>query len=233
MIYVMSDLHGQYSKFRRMLEKISFSDRDELYVLGDVVDRGPESAELLMDMSMRANVFPLLGNHDMTAAILLKKLCVEITEENHDTHLPAELLKIIAMWQSDGGQATLDSFRKLPPDDREFLVSYLEEFTPYELLEVEGRKFLLVHGGIPYDKRTLPLDKHPVSALVTERPDYSKQYYPNIYLVTGHTPTIHLGEKYAGRIYRANDHIAIDCGAGFGMPLGCLCLNDFREFYVE
>ena len=47
MTYVMSDLHGQYEKYRKLLDKIAFSDGDELYILGDVVDRGPQSAELL------------------------------------------------------------------------------------------------------------------------------------------------------------------------------------------
>lgn len=37
---------------------------DVLYILGDVVDRGPEPMKILNDMSMRINVFPILGNHD-------------------------------------------------------------------------------------------------------------------------------------------------------------------------
>ena len=58
MTYVMSDLHGEYEKFLRMLEVIGFTDDDELYILGDVIDRGPESTALLADLSMRANVYP-------------------------------------------------------------------------------------------------------------------------------------------------------------------------------
>jgi len=233
MTYVMSDLHGQYQKYLRMLEKIGFSDSDDLYVLGDVVDRGPQSVELLRDMSMRTNVFPIIGNHDMTAALLLKKLCVEITEGNYATQITPELMKILAMWQMDGGQATLDGFRRLAADEREVLIAYLEEFSPYEMLEAAGRRFVLVHGGIPYDKRRLPLDEQSVHELVTERPDYAKRYYDHVYLVTGHTPTVNIGEAYRGRIYRANGHIAIDCGAGYDLPLGCIRLEDFAEFYVD
>lgn len=40
MIYAVSDLHGCYDKYRKMLEQIKFCDTDTLYVLGDVVDRG-------------------------------------------------------------------------------------------------------------------------------------------------------------------------------------------------
>ena len=36
MIYAMSDLHGYYDKYTKMLEKITFSDDDTLYILGDV-----------------------------------------------------------------------------------------------------------------------------------------------------------------------------------------------------
>ena len=64
MIYVMSDLHGEYDKYLAMLKKIKFSDADELYILGDVVDRGKKPVEILQDMSMRHNVFPIMGNHD-------------------------------------------------------------------------------------------------------------------------------------------------------------------------
>lgn len=233
MTYVMSDLHVQYKKYLQMLEIIHFSDDDDLYILGDVVDRGPQSVELLQDMSMRMNVFPILGNHDMTAALLLKKLCVEIAEDNYASQITPEIMKILAMWQMDGGQATLDGFKKLSIDECEALIEYLEEFTPYETVEIAGNRFILVHGGIPYEKRNLPLSKQSVHKLVIERPDYSKRYYNNAYLVTGHTPTINIGEKYKGRIYKANGHIAIDCGAGFGMPLGYIRLDDFMEFYVD
>lgn len=233
MTYVMSDLHGQYHKYLQMLDAIHFTDDDDLYILGDVVDRGPQSVELLQDMSMRMNVFPILGNHDMTAVLLLKKLCAEITEDNYANQLTPEILKILAMWQMDGGQATLDGFKKLSADYREALIDYLDEFTPYETVEVAGSRFILVHGGIPYEKRNLPLAQQSVHELVMERPDYTKQYFNSTYLVTGHTPTIHIGEEYRGRIYRANGHIAIDCGAGFGMPLGCIRLDDFKEFYVD
>ena len=39
--------------------------------------------------------------------------------------------------------------------------------------------------------------------------------------------------EYDGKIYIKNNHIAIDCGAVFGRILGCFCLNDFKEYYVE
>ena len=41
----------------------------------------------------------------------------------------------------------------------------MEEFTPYEMLEVAGNKFILVHGGIPYEKRNIPLSMQAVHEL--------------------------------------------------------------------
>ena len=43
----MSDLHGCYYKYIKMLEKINFSNNDTLYILGDIFDRGPDGIEPL------------------------------------------------------------------------------------------------------------------------------------------------------------------------------------------
>ena len=64
MIYAVSDIHGLYDKYQQMLKKIHFTDDDVLYVVGDVVERGAEPIKVLKDMCMRANVIPILGNHD-------------------------------------------------------------------------------------------------------------------------------------------------------------------------
>ncbi len=58
MIYAVSDIHGCYKLYQKLLDKIHFSDKDLLYVLGDVIDRGPEPIKVLMDMAQRFNVIP-------------------------------------------------------------------------------------------------------------------------------------------------------------------------------
>ena len=62
MTYVMADVHGQYEKYRKMLDKIGMTAWDELYILGDVVDRGPEPMAILMDMDFNIDIIPILGN---------------------------------------------------------------------------------------------------------------------------------------------------------------------------
>ncbi len=63
MLYAMSDLHGEYQKYLAMLEKIKFNQEDTLYLLGDLVDRGPEPVKILQDIMQRHNWYPLLGIH--------------------------------------------------------------------------------------------------------------------------------------------------------------------------
>ena len=65
MIYVMSDIHGMYEKYEKMLKQIDLSEKDTLYVLGDIVDRGSGSMKVLQDMMRRANVHGLIGNHEL------------------------------------------------------------------------------------------------------------------------------------------------------------------------
>lgn len=50
--YVMSDIHGNYKKFRLMLERIDFKEEDTLYILGDVIDRGTKGLSILDYINM-------------------------------------------------------------------------------------------------------------------------------------------------------------------------------------
>lgn len=79
--YVISDIHGNYKKYKRLLEMIDFKDKDTLYVLGDVIDRGPEGIKVLKDMMSQPNVIPILGNHEFMAKISLPFLMTEIIDE--------------------------------------------------------------------------------------------------------------------------------------------------------
>ena len=68
---------------------------------------------------------------------------------------------------------------------------------------------------------------------IVGEPEYEKIYCLDKIIVTGHTPTGLIDKDYSGRIYKNNNHIAIDCGAVFDKPLGCIRLDDLEEFYVE
>ena len=225
MTYVMSDLHGRYEQYAKMLERIRFSEQDELYILGDVVDRGPQPIRILLDMSARPNVHPILGNHELMAIPLLAAL-------SSAPPRTAEAETAMEKWLSDGGETTLAGFLGHSSDDRVRILDYLGSFVPYRELTVEGAQFILVHAGMDDFDPNRPLCTYSLRSLVTAHTDYTRRYFPDRYLVTGHIPTGLIAPGYGGRIYRANGHIAMDCGNGWGGTLGCLRLEDMEEFYV-
>lgn len=111
MRYLISDIHGCYDQYRQLLQKINFSSQDELYVLGDAVDRGSDPIKVLQDLMRRPNVIYILGNHDLEMYLLLNKLTAEITEKNCETQITSELLEAYSLWLSDGGAVTVKQFR--------------------------------------------------------------------------------------------------------------------------
>ena len=65
--FLVGDVQGCYSALRRLLNAAEFSPHfDQLVLLGDLVNRGPESLEVLeFAMSLGAHCTTLLGNHDL------------------------------------------------------------------------------------------------------------------------------------------------------------------------
>ena len=212
MIYVMSDIHGCYEEYLEALELIHFSDEDELYIVGDIVDRGKEPIKLLQDMMCRHNVFPIIGNHDYMALTVLKKLCVEITEENVDTHLNEDDMMNYLHWIKDGGNTTCEQFKKLSREEQLDILDYLEEFTLYEEVSVNNHDYILVHAGLNPFNKNKQLDEYSIDEVIFKSVDYNVQYFDDKYLVTGHKPTVSIDKSKKGQIIEKNNHIAIDCG---------------------
>lgn len=228
--YVMSDIHGEYGKFIAMLELIKFSDKDTLFVTGDMVNKGPEPIKLLKDLSTRSNIFCLLGNHELMAIDILETLLVEIQEDNYDSHIDSSVINKLIDFQRNGGDITLKQFKELPYEERFDLLDYLKDFELYDVIDVGDKTFILSHtGNINPNKN---LSDHSVEELTFIRAYYDKQVFtdPNVYIVCGHTPTLAITGK--PEIYHKNNYINIDCGAAFNGKLACLRLDDFKEFYI-
>ncbi|MDE6456777.1 MAG: metallophosphoesterase [Dysosmobacter sp.] len=115
---MLSDPHRRYGKYRSMLEKIRFKSTDILYVLGDIIDRGPDGVEILRDMMGRPNVIPLLGNHEFTAAMCLPWLLSEVTEQNLDS-LDMGQFAALQEWIANGGGPTLRALKRLGREEQE------------------------------------------------------------------------------------------------------------------
>ena len=72
--WAIGDLQGCYEDFRCLLDKIQFKpDRDQLWLSGDLVNRGPASLETLRHCySLRDNLISVLGNHDLHMLAVLE-----------------------------------------------------------------------------------------------------------------------------------------------------------------
>lgn len=229
-VYVMADIHGEYNKFLAILELINFNDADELFILGDIIDRGPDPIKLVKDLSFRNNVFCLLGNHELMAIDILKTLLVEINAENFESHIDTSVINKLMEYQSNGGDTTLKQFKELPNEERVELLNFLKEFELHDVVDVGDKTFILSHTGNITNKK---LSEHSVEELTFIRADYDKQVFtdPHVYLVCGHTPTLAITGK--PEIYYKNKYINLDCGATFdGGKLACLRLDDLKEFYI-
>lgn len=231
--YVISDIHGCYDAYMEMLEKINFSKEDMLYVLGDVLDRGPRPIKIILDLMRRPNVVCLAGNHEYMALECLQFLLKEITPENLG-ELDADMVEKLLAWQQNGSITTTDEFHKLDSVTRRAVVDFIAEFDLYEEVHIEDKVYILVHAGLGNFSPDKEMWEYELDDLVWKRPDYETSYFPDKYVITGHTPTMGIeSNPHPGYIYRNNNHIAIDCGAGFGGKLACLCLETMEEFYVS
>lgn len=230
MTYVISDIHGDYDRYKKMLDEIEFKPSDTLYVLGDVIDRGPGGVKILLDMMGRANVIPLLGNHEYTAYVCLPLLLQEITEESIAS-LDERQTAALSEWMKIGGDYTVRELREISREDREEILGYIWDMDLYAEVKIRDRSFVLVHSGLGGFHRDKPLENYDILDLLFSRPEPDGKYYPDKTLIFGHTPTRVLTDGQ-DRIVSWGTAIDIDCGCGFGGVLGCLCLDTMEEFYV-
>jgi serine/threonine protein phosphatase 1 len=229
MNYVISDIHGHYEEYLKLLKQVNFKESDNLYVLGDVVDRGPEPVKVLQDMMMRVNVFPLLGNHDYFAMRFL----MAMQKPKGISGLPAQEQQELKIWIQDGGAVTAKQIMELDEEEREDLLDYMEEFLLYAQVKAGRNRYVLVHAGLDHFSPDRALEDYHYSELIYREPDYDQVYFKDQILVTGHRPTFKIDEKYRGMIMEKNNHVAIDCGAAYGERLGAYCLETGKQYYVD
>lgn len=235
MRYLISDIHGCYDQYRQLLQKINFSSQDELYVLGDAVDRGPEPIKVLQDLMRRPNVIYILGNHDLEMYLLMNKLTAEITEENCETQITSKLLEAYSCWLADGGNVTAKQFQKLSRDNQQEILDFIADASAYEEIEDKGCRYILAHAGLANFSPEKELKDYDLYDFVEGRADYDRRYFndKNVYLVTGHTPTPLIDGWNRAEVYEKNGHIAIDCGCCMGGRLAAYCVETGETTYVD
>ncbi len=235
MIYVTSDLHGYPLRdFLALLAKAGFSDKDFLFVLGDVIDRGEEGAELLRWISQQPNVQLILGNHE--AMMLACEFVFEIVTDESLSRLDTKKLQLLSAWLQNGAQPTLNGLHKIKnnaPETLEGILDCLRDAPLYEIAEAGNRRFVLVHAGLENFDPHRSLDDYTADELIWARPDLSTRYFDNATVIFGHTPTQYFGDWPRGRILKTDSWICIDTGAAGGGAPALLRLDDMQEFYAQ
>lgn len=232
--YVLSDVHGEDVRFHAMLKKICFGAEDTLYILGDVVDRGPHGVELLREIMHTPNMKMLLGNHEF----MCLRYFAPDAPEKHIQH-----------WNRNGNTPTLEGFGRLTQAEKEETLDFLRALPSHLELTVNGQNFYLVHGlpaDTVYDEVWHRPYKDPIPKLENRK------------IILGHTPVscfVHTQTQAFGRsdeeerayvqaladrgeklcIFHHPLYIDIDCCCGYDFPnrqLACLRLEDMEEFYI-
>lgn len=121
--YAIGDIQGCYDEFRSLLDHIKFdSTKDTLWLVGDLVSRGPQSLAVLRFVkSLGKQAITVLGNHDM--------------------HL-------LAVWQGNRSHYRDDSLDQvLAAPDCDELLNWLRH---RPLLHYSQKKnYVLIHAGLP------------------------------------------------------------------------------------
>lgn len=190
---VITDIHGCARTFNRLLEILEVRQDDTVYLLGDYIDRGPDSKGVIDTIRARQSAgfdfLPLLGNHE---DLLLQAHRSGVYDDYVD-------------WLDNGGNATLKSFgvehlQDLP----ETLISFLTRLPLYRMTETH----LFVHAGLNSFLAD-PLSREGREAMLWQRSAVVNQdRICGRVLISGHT-TKSLAEI---RESLASEHIQLDNG---------------------
>ena len=115
--FVISDIHGEYEQLKTLLAKMNFGEQDKLYVLGDVVDRGPEPIRALQFLMRLPNCICLVGNHEFMAYMGMKILLKEVTDESVRDFAEKDKEEL-KEWIVNGGTMTIADFAGISREER-------------------------------------------------------------------------------------------------------------------
>ena len=119
MIYVIGDIHGDKEKFDSMMEKLSPTDNDTVFVLGDIINIGDSSIELLQDMMYRPNVYPVLGEHEYMAKKVFPLISEFTSIDEASESLDGEDKELLNKWLTMKSTKTTEDFLSLDEEGKE------------------------------------------------------------------------------------------------------------------
>lgn len=240
MHYVMSDVHGDMDKFQKMLRLIKFHPWDRLLIIGDVIDRGEKGVEILKYIMRKKNIMLLKGNHE-------RDMCRAICQDQSE--LTDEVWDLFGLWFDNGGEVTYRALLEEPKQTARQIVNFANDLKSHMMISVHGKDYLLVHAGVFWNPN-LSFEKNMTLNEKTEFIYDIREGFldrtPTLpfTVISGHTPVQFLHEHMsdltedekerceAHHMIIRKDKILIDCGCGIGCSLGCLRLDDMKEFYI-
>ena len=211
-----------------MLQKIDLKDDDILYVLGDVIDRGPESFEIVFDIMERENVEMFLGNHEHMMLTYLNGSDLESW-----------------FYGVNGGRFTYYRYKQFDDKTKNEILNYLlNKTTVIRNLNIHDHRYILSHtsavsDGIDRFTRDYSDDLMKVQNLVWNMSADNVESI--IYKPKPEAPTTFIsGHIISRRLHSSDDiyieeyengykWIDIDCGCAMGEDYGqlsCLAIND-------
>ncbi|GGP07827.1 metallophosphoesterase family protein [Oceanobacillus neutriphilus] len=220
-VLVISDIHGELEKFECLLEKVNYNaEKDQLILLGDYVDRGPNARGVLDKVIELKNqgAIVLRGNHD--------DMMVAAAEDEENAW---------KRWEKNGAIFTLKSYdseinEMRIPDSEDFQrhVAFIKTLDYYYKTD----QYIFVHAGVDPDT---PIEKTDPYILVWIRDKFHNGYKDKKTVIFGHTNTANLhGKKDNHGVYFGeNNIIGIDGGAVYGGSLNCLDITNNKVYHVE
>jgi len=190
---VIGDVHGHYDGLMTLLEALAPGSDDRVYFLGDLIDRGPKSAQVV-EFVKESSYQTLLGNHEQLMLDALPNGPVD--------------LRSWQAWLYSGGDATIASYRDtgmMPYKHLEWMRSLP---THLDLGDI-----WLVHAGV--DPK-LPIHQQSIEQFCWIRQAFhniSKPYFTNKLIITGHTITFTFEGVMPGELVRGPGWLDIDTGA--------------------
>jgi serine/threonine protein phosphatase 1 len=232
-IYVMSDVCGHLTRFIKLLRLIRFTDEDQMLILGNVVNGGPQPLEFIEFLQGHSeNIRMCLGLAEM---VMIKSLL----ENDFD---------VFTQWSTHyAGKMIYDKYRTLPELKQHQILNFLKEAPSFFLLD----GYFLSHGGMKLWEEGLQTNLKtekpkleelmkkgtPQEFVLTVDPTfYQKPGLDGHTIVFGNTPVqLIRGQPknysiWFDPIYE--DKIGINSHIHESGHLSCLRLNDMKEFYL-
>ena len=204
-LFGISDIHGELEKLCRVIEKVNPQKEDTIVFMGDYIDRGAKSKEVvqkIIDMKEVCNCVYLIGSHEY--ALL---------------HADTDDYYHYLFWNY-GGVQTVESYGSFD----NILKTHGEFFRSLKFYYINGR-YLFVHAGL---RDGIPIEsQNEVDMVYIRREFYEKPHNFPYKIIFGHT-------EFDKPLVQ-NDKICIDTGCGKykNSPLTAIVLENGTETFVN